>query len=81
MKIDEKSIENLLINMVVKKRFFKFCENGLILFYFEIVQMTTSKKDSLWNLKLSYLDQIWWNIVTEIYEIKNCDLLTIDFFT
>jgi hypothetical protein len=43
--------------------------------------MTTSKKDSLWNLKLSYLDQIWWNIVTEIYEIKNCDLLTIDFFT
>jgi hypothetical protein len=47
MKIDEKSIENLLINMVVKKRFFKFCENGLILFYFEIVQMTTSKKDSL----------------------------------
>jgi hypothetical protein len=71
----------LLVNMVVKKRILKFCENGLIWFYSGIVQMTTSKKDNLWNLKLSYLDQIWWIILTEIYEIKNRDPLTIDFFT
>jgi len=30
MQIDEKSIENLLVNMGMKKRIFKFCENGLI---------------------------------------------------
>jgi hypothetical protein len=30
MQIGEKSIENLLVNMVVKKRILKFCENGLI---------------------------------------------------
>lgn len=30
MQIDEKFIENLLVNMVVKKRICKFCENGLI---------------------------------------------------
>jgi hypothetical protein len=30
MQIGEKSIENWLVNMVVKKKKFKFCENGLI---------------------------------------------------
>jgi hypothetical protein len=30
MQIDEKSIENLLVNMGMKKGIFKFCENGLI---------------------------------------------------
>jgi hypothetical protein len=45
-----------------------FLGNNLNRFQFGTIQMTTSKKDGLWNLKLSYPNQLQWiNFVTGIF--------------
>jgi hypothetical protein len=69
MQIGGESIGNLLRNMVLGKKNFKKTDlkicffyasllgNGLNKFQFGIVQLTTSKKDDLQTLKLSYLNR------------------------
>jgi hypothetical protein len=75
MQISGEYIENMLVNMALKKETLKWhrfgktpfhgflFENGQNKFHFAIIQVTTY---DLWNLKLSYLNQLEWIIITNI---------------
>ncbi len=62
MQTDEEGIKNLFMNMLLKKKLvhifqktsFLDCllDNGVNKFQLATIQMTTSKKNDLWNWKL-----------------------------